>query len=396
MTTLSLPPRTHRETGRRRTGWLFEYDWILIAAALSLSLLGSVLVWSATRPRRIAAGLNGQTYLEKHLLNLMIGLVLFAIVSRIPFRSLRAWSWIIYLLSIFSLVVVLSPLGNSQLGAHAWISLPGGFAIQPGEFTKIALILVSANVLATKREGETEPGPRQLIQVLGLAAVPLGLILLQNDLGTAVVSVFALLAMIAVSGIKARYVLGLVGAGVLVAVVAIQGGLLQQYQVDRLTAFANPNKDTQGVGYNTAQARLTIGAGGLTGAGLFQGGQTNGGFVPEQKTDFVFTVAGEELGFVGCAGIVVLLGLVLWRIIRIGGRSPDLYGRIVAAGVAGWFTFQAFENIGMNLGIMPVTGVPLPFVSYGGSSMFATWIAIGVLMGIYRARPAVQQLANQG
>ena len=124
---------------------------------------------------------------------------------------------------------------------------------------------------------------------------------------------------------------------------------------------------------------------------MFQGGQTNGGFVPEQKTDFVFTVAGEELGFLGCTGIVVLLGLVLWRIIRIGGRSPDLYGRIVAAGVAGWFTFQAFENIGMNLGIMPVTGVPLPFVSYGGSSMFATWLAIGILQGIYRARPAIQQ-----
>ena len=392
--TTGLPASSRSGGARRRAGFLFDYDWILIASALSLSLLGSVLVWSATRPRRIAAHLSGQTYLEKHLLNLIIGLVICFAISRIPFRTLRAWSWILYLLGLFSLVVVLSPLGHSQLGAHAWISLPGGFAIQPGEFMKMALILVSANVLATKREGEDGPGLRQLLQVLGLAAIPLGMILLQNDLGTAVVAVFAILAMIAVSGIKARWVIGLVGAGVLVAVVAVQGGFLQQYQLDRLTAFANPTKDTQGVGYNTAQARLTIGAGGLYGAGLFQGGQTNGGFVPEQKTDFVFTVAGEELGFIGCTGIVVLLGLVLWRIIRIGGRSPDLYGRIVAAGVAGWFTFQAFENIGMNIGIMPVTGVPLPFLSYGGSSMFATWLAIGVLQGIYRARPAVQQMAN--
>ena len=375
---------------RKNSGWWGSYDWILIASALSLSVLGSVLVWSATRPRLVAAGIDPQYYFKKHLLNLIIGLFLGFVASRIPFRTMRAWSWYLYLLSLFTLVVVISPLGSNVNGHSAWISLPAGFALQPAEFTKLALILVVANVLATKRDGETEPGMRQLVQVLVLVLVALGLIMLQPDVGTTVMICFSLLAMIAVSGIKARWIVLLVVAGVFGAVGAAQTGLLAKYQVDRFVAFANPSVDPLGVGYNTQQARTAIGAGRVFGAGLFQGNQTNGGFVPEQKTDFIFTVAGEELGFVGCTGIVVLLGLVLWRIIRIGGRSPDLYGRIVAAGVAGWFTFQAFENIGMNLGIMPVTGVPLPFVSYGGSSMFATWIAIGVLMAIYRARPAIQ------
>jgi len=365
---------------------------VLAGAALAMSLLGAMLVWSATRPRLEAAHIDPQYYLKKHILNLILGLGMSIVVSRIPFRTLRAWSWILYGLTIMGILAALSPLGNSQLGAHAWIVLPAGFAVQPGEFMKITVILVAANLLATKRENETAPGFKQLLEVLAITAVPLGLILLQNDLGTGVMIVFALLSMIVVSGIRARYVIGLVAAGVLGIIIVVQFGLLQQYQIDRFTAFLNPNKNALGIGYNTQQARTAIGSGGFWGEGLFKGNQTNGGFVPEQKTDFVFTVAGEELGFVGSAGIVVLLGIVLWRIIRIGGRSPDLYGRIVAAGVAGWFTFQAFENIGMNLGIMPVTGVPLPFMSYGGSSMFAAWIAIGVLMGIYRARPAVQQM----
>jgi len=166
----------------------------------------------------------------------------------------------------------------------------------------------------------------------------------------------------------------------------VKVGVLDQYQIDRLLAFTNPDYDPQGVGYNTNQARITLGSGGLLGVGLFQGTQTSGNFVPEQQTDFIFTVVGEELGFVGSALIIVLFGILLWRALRIAMRAEDLFGTLVATGVVCWFTFQMFENIGMVVGIMPVTGVPLPFISYGGSSMFANWMALGLLENVHLRR----------
>jgi rod shape determining protein RodA len=182
-------------------------------------------------------------------------------------------------------------------------------------------------------------------------------------------------------------VFGLLGAGGIGAITVWQIGVLDDYQIARFAAFANPELDPAGVGYNTNQARIAIGSGGLTGSGLFHGSQTTGQFVPEQQTDFVFTVAGEELGFVGGGLIIVLLGILLWRACRIARETTDLYGTVVAAGIVAWFAFQTFENVGMTLGIMPVTGLPLPFVSYGGSSMFAVWIAVGLLQSIRVQRP---------
>jgi rod shape determining protein RodA len=214
-------------------------------------------------------------------------------------------------------------------------------------------------------------------------ALPAGLIMLQPDLGTTIVIGALTLGILAVSATPTKWLVGLIAAGALAAGVAISVGVLDEYQVNRFAAFANPELDPRGVGYNTSQARIAIGSGGVSGTGLFEGTQTNGKFVPEQETDFIFTVAGEELGFIGGAGLILLLGLVLWRGVRIALRAPDLFGTLVATGVVCWFTFQAFENIGMTLGIMPVTGVPLPFVSYGGSSMFANFMAVGLLMNVH-------------
>jgi rod shape determining protein RodA len=195
------------------------------------------------------------------------------------------------------------------------------------------------------------------------------------------------LGVLLASGASNRWVFGLIGSGVLGAIAVWQLGILDKYQIDRFAAFANPALDPSGVGYNTSQARIAIGSGGLLGKGLFHGSQTSGQFVPEQQTDFVFSVAGEELGFVGAVFIVALIGVILWRACRIARNATDLYGTIVAAGVVAWFAFQSFENIGMTLGIMPVTGIPLPFVSYGGSSMFANFIAIGMLQSVRMHRP---------
>jgi rod shape determining protein RodA len=213
--------------------------------------------------------------------------------------------------------------------------------------------------------------------------VPAALILLQPDLGTMLVLVATVFGVIAASGAPRRWLLALLLAGLAAAAVAVRFGMLASYQIDRFMAFTDPSLDPRGAGYNTEQARIAIGNGGVFGQGLFNGSQTRAGFVPEQQTDFIFTVAGEELGLVGAAAVILLLGVVLWRALAIAAQADDLFGRMAAAGVACWFGFQSFQNIGMCLGIMPVTGVPLPLVSYGGWSMFATLMAVGLLQTIH-------------
>ena len=219
--------------------------------------------------------------------------------------------------------------------------------------------------------------------MLAIAAVPAVLILLQPDLGTMLVLTATVTGVLAVSGAPRRWLALLAGGGVAAALVAVAGGVLKPYQVDRFLAFTNPDLDPRGAGYNVEQARIAVGNGGVWGQGLFDGSQTRSGFVPEQHTDFVFTVAGEELGLVGAGLLIAMLGLVVWRALVIATHTDDVFGRVAAAGIASWFGFQGFQNVGMCLGIMPVTGVPLPFVSYGGSSMFAVLLAVGLLQNIH-------------
>jgi rod shape determining protein RodA len=219
--------------------------------------------------------------------------------------------------------------------------------------------------------------------MLAIAGLPALLILLQPDLGTMLVLSATVFGVLAVSGARRTWLAGLFAGAVVTATLAVRLHVLKAYQLDRFMAFTNPNLDPRGAGYNTTQARIAIGNGGIFGQGLFGGSQTKSGFVPEQHTDFIFTVAGEELGLVGSAVLIALLGVVLWRALRIAMRTDDLFGRVAAAGIACWFGFQAFQNIGMCLGIMPVTGVPLPLVSYGGSSMFASLMALGLLQNVH-------------
>jgi rod shape determining protein RodA len=360
---------------------LRRLDWVLALAVAGLVGLGSLLVWSATRQRMLDAGLEPTAFLERHLLNAAIGLALASLAALVDYRSLRAYAPIVYVASCLGLVAVLSPLGKTINGAHSWIVLGGGFQVQPSEFAKVALVVGMAMLLSEARDGA--PDSRDVLLVLALAAVPIALVMLQPDLGTVLVLVFIVLGVIALSGAPARWIVGLLAAGAVVCGAAVQLGVLDDYQVDRFAAFANPALDPQGVGYNTNQARIAIGSGGLSGKGLFEGTQTNGRFIPEQQTDFIFTVAGEELGLWGGSLVLALLGTVLWRGLRIASRAQDGFGRLVAAGVVCWFAFQSFVNVGMTLGIMPVTGLPLPFVSYGGSAMFASLVAVGLLQNVH-------------
>jgi len=243
-----------------------------------------------------------------------------------------------------------------------------------------------AMVLAEKRDGEKDPRNIDVLQALGVAALPVLLIFVQPDVGTILIVSCAVVAIIAVSGAPARWIAGLLLLAVLGGVAAVQFNILHEYQLKRLQSFINPQADPQESGYQLQQARITIGSGGFLGKGLYKGPQSNGRFVPEQQTDFIFTVAGEELGFVGSTGIIALFAIILWRAGRLARRTTDLFGRLVVSGVMAWFAFQFFENVGMALGLMPMTGVPLPFLSYGGTSMFATLMAVGLLQNVHARR----------
>ncbi|MBJ7906327.1 rod shape-determining protein RodA [Streptomyces sp. NPDC004549] len=384
--------------GPERAGWTRllardsvtrRLDWPILFAALALSLIGSLLVFSATRNRTEINQGDPYYFLLRHLMNLGIGLALMIGTVWLGHRALRNAVPVLYGVSLLGVLLVLTPLGATINGSRNWIVFGGGFSLQPAEFVKITIILGMAMLLAARVDAGDKPYPdhRTVLQALGLAAVPIMIVLLMPDLGTVLAMVAIILGVLLASGASNRWIFGLLLTGVLGCVAIWQLHILDEYQINRFAAFANPELDPAGVGYNTNQARIAIGSGGLTGAGLFHGSQTTGQFVPEQQTDFVFTVAGEELGFLGAGLIILLLGVILWRACRIALDSTELYGTIVAAGIVAWFAFQSFENIGMTLGIMPVTGLPLPFVSYGGSSMFAVWIAVGLLQSIRVQRP---------
>ena len=400
--TTGLPPvgpaDTRRRAAVREGGVLRRFDWPLFGSAVALAGVGAIMVWSATRGNSALTGGDPQYFLKRHALNAIVGVVLAIGVTALDHKRLRALTPIVYLLSFVGLLAVLSPLGTVVNGARSWIELGGGFSIQPAEFAKLGVVMAVAMILAyrpavrrskgllaqieDRRIDEARPGGRQLGFALLAAAVPMGVISLLPDLGSTMVIVATTAGMVAISGVRLRRLatLGLLGG--LGAFAAVKLHLLAQHQVNRFAAFADPNLDPQGVGYNTHQARLAIGAGGVFGQGLFQGTQTNGQFVPEQQTDFVFTVIGEELGLVGGLAVLGLFAILLWRGCVIARQATETFPMLLAGGIVCWFAFQMFENVGMTMGIMPVAGIPLPFISYGGSSMFANFIAIGLLENV--------------
>lgn len=364
-----------------------DFDPVLTAAVAALLVLGTLLVYAATRNWYAANDLDPQYYLKRHVINICIGLMLAWGTTVIDYRLLRAYTPIVWIFSVLGLAFVLV-LGTTVNGAQAWIALPGGFQIQPAELAKISIIVGISMILAERSHDSDEPTRNDILRSLGVAAVPVALILLQPDMGTVFIISVAVIAILGISGASTKWVAGLLIIALAGSFIAVKSGVIKDYQVKRLQSFVDPNADSQGAGYQLRQARITVGSGGLLGTGLFNGPQTNGRFVPEQQTDFIFTVAGEELGFLGSGFILFLYFIILMRGFAIARRSSDPYGRLVSTGVVAWFAFQAFENIGMTLGMMPMTGVPLPFVSYGGSSMFATLIGFGLLQNVHARHKA--------
>jgi len=381
MSQISARQRLYR---RSRSSIFHGFDPVLTAAVGLLLLIGTILVYAATRDWYSRNGLDPQYYLKRHVINIVLGALLAYGTTVIDYRLLRAYTPIFWGLGVLGLVIVLIPgLGSTVNGARAWIALPGGFQIQPAELAKIVIIIGMSMLLSERSHDSDEPTSRDVLQALVVAGIPVLLIILQPDMGTVFIISASVVTIIAVSGAPSKWVAGLLLVAVLGAFVATKTGVISEYQINRLQTFVNPNADTQGAGYQLRQARITVGSGGLIGTGLFNGPQTNGRFVPEQQTDFIFTVAGEELGFLGSGLILILYFIILMRAFAIARRTNDPFGRLVTTGVIAWFAFQLFENIGMTLGLMPMTGVPLPFISYGGSSMFATLIGFGLLQNVH-------------
>ena len=379
MTTYRPQSRSHRLM-RNVSG----YDRWLTFAAVGLLGFGTVLVYAATKSWFTSQHLDPQYYLKRHIINILIGLAMAYGTTLIDYRLLRAYTPIVWGLGVLGLIAVITPgVGSTVNGAKAWIALPGGFQIQPAELAKISIILGISMVLAERNGMGSDPTDQDVLKSLAVASLPILLIMLQPDLGTTLIISAAIVIMIAVSGAPTRWVIGLLLIAVLGGFVAVKAGVVSQYQIKRLQSFVDPSADPQQSGYQLRQARITIGSGGVLGRGLFHGPQTNGRFVPEQQTDFIFTVAGEETGFVGSGLMLLFFGLFFWRAFLIAQRTNDLFGRLVCVGVIAWFALQTFENIGMSMGLMPMTGVPLPFISYGGSSMFATLIGFGLLQNVH-------------
>jgi rod shape determining protein RodA len=370
---------------RRTTARL---DWVLVVVTAVILVLGTLLVWSSTSSNDQLTGGHPTEYLRKQLVNVVIGIGLAAAVVVTDRRWVRILAPLVYAGSVAGLLLVLV-MGSTINGSRSWLMV-GGMSIQPSEFAKLAVVVGMALLVAERTESSRSRrvGAPEVVGMLLIAGLPALLILLQPDLGTMLVLAATIFGVLAAAGASPGWLGGLALAGVGGAAVVVSAGLLKAYQIHRFMAFTNPDLDPRGAGYNTTQARIAIGNGGLFGHGLFGGSQTRSGFVPEQHTDFVFTVAGEELGLIGAGVLILLFAVLLSRALRIALRAQDMFGRVAAAGIACWFGFQTFQNIGMCLGIMPVTGVPLPLVSYGGSSMFASLMAVGLLLNIERGSTA--------
>ncbi len=352
----------------------------LLLVSVALVVYGSIMVSSATSGMTGGAGL-----FKRHLVGVAVGLVPMIVAWAIDYKKLKHWSGPLMTALAFLLISPRIPgLGDTAKGATSWLKIAGVRLFQPSEPAKLIFIVVMAALIA-EYAGKLDK-PRDVMRVLAYLGTALFLIMMQPDLGTGLVFVAITVVLLLIGGMKGRYfaVLGLVAVVGVGAVLGLH--LLKPYQEDRLLVFIDNTRDPHGAGYNLAQAKIAIGSGGISGTGLGSGTQSNLHFLPERHTDFIFAVLGEELGFTGA---ILLLGLYLALLVSslaIAASSRDLYGALIVAGVIGMWTFQILENIGMSLGMMPITGIPLPFMSFGSSAMVTNLGGVGLLLSVWSRR----------
>jgi rod shape determining protein RodA len=356
----------------------------LLFGIVSLALFGDLMIYSATKIPLGTAGYDAAFYLKRQTMWVCIGLVVMWIVSRVDHRRFEILATPAYIASIGGLIGVIF-FGSSALGAQRWFNV-GFFQVQPSEFMVLALILTASAYSARRPQGLVQ---RDIIRILFMAGLPMAIIAIQPDLGTAIIVSVTVGVMIVIAGVPPRFMALLGVLGIVGAISAVAVGFLQKYQLARLTAFVNQNSSDPLLAaaiYHVDNAKNAIGAGGITGMGLFNGLQTNLGYVPEQRTDFIFTAIGEQLGFIGTLVFLGLLASVSYRIFVISRDAKEQFGRLLCVGIFVFFSFSCFQNIGMTMGIMPVTGIPLPLVSYGGTAALVFSGAIGMVLSVSRRR----------
>jgi rod shape determining protein RodA len=375
--------------GERFALWR-HVDLVLILAVLLIGAFGCLMVYTATRDSLEAAGLSPKYYVEEQVVFMLIGVVVMLAVAAIDYRRYRDFAVIIYGGCVLMLLAVYA-VGDRSRGAQAWFQV-GSYQLEPSEFVKVGLIIALASYCAAAKGKLSAKG---LLVVLVLAAIPFVLIYKQPDLGSALVLAAVLVAVLLIGGASGRHLLALALIGGILALGVVHFGILKNYQQARLTAFVNspdqPNAALLSTNaganeYNLAQSKVAIGDGGLTGKGIGKGTQTNLSYVPEQRTDFIFTAVGEQVGLLGSGILLALFALVVWRTWRAATLSRDLLGTLICVGVLAMLMFQVFENIGMTMGIMPVAGIPLPLMSYGGSAVIATFAAVGLVINVRMRR----------
>ncbi len=392
-------------------------DWSLLLIYIGMTIFGGVMIQSVERNQ-------GLTDWWQHWLTGGVGLILALIIARCRYEVLMNWKWVIYILTNISLVAV-QIIGTSALGAQRWINV-AGFHVQPSEFAKVGVIITLAAILSSK----TRVKILDFFKVLMITAVPWLLVFLEPNLGTSLIFAsitmgmlywgnvnpgwlillvspifsailysfyfplwfawIALMALIAWRSLPWGWLWVPVVAGINIAsgnVGKILWDLLKDYQKDRLTGFLNPEQDPLGTGYHLIQSRIAIGSGQLFGRGLYQGTQTQLNFIPEQHTDFIFSAIGEELGFIGCIIVLLTFWFICMRLVIIAQTAKDSFGSLIAIGVLSMLIFQVFVNIGMNIGLAPVTGIPLPLLSYGRSALLSNFIALGLVQSVANYRP---------
>jgi rod shape determining protein RodA len=363
-----------------------RFDWILLAAILLLTAIGLLMIYSATKTQLTVAGQEPTRKLMQQSLWVVLSLIIALLVATFDFARLPSVALPAYLFSLLLLVLVLIS-GGLIREAQRWISL-GPINLQPAEFAKIGVILALASFFATRRG---EPVEFELpTRALGYTLVPVLLILAQPDLGTPILLLFVWGTVSYIAGAKIQHLAAFTFAFIMIFMAAWGFGLIRPHQKQRITTFVNRAADTSREGYHLRQSLIAIGSGHLTGQGLFRGPQTQLSFVPDQETDFIFTAIGEELGFVGSVTVVLLFGVVLWRGLTICATARTLFGQLVAAGIVATIFLHVMANIGMTLGMTPVKGLPLPFVSYGGSSLLTNYLALGLLQSIWADRQAIR------
>jgi len=346
----------------------YGIDWSLYIVPLLLAIFGIAVIYSITY------GTNNHLALDQ-IIYVILGIGAAIGLTIVDYRTLKGLYLILYMIGIGLLILVLF-IGTKTFGATRWINLVV-FQLQPSEIFKLIILIVLAKFFSDWQDFNWQ----KMLLIFALVALPIGLILKQPDLGTASTICIGLLAILILSSVKKLYLV--IGLAIILAFSPIGWHFLKTYQKNRIRAFINPSVDPQGAGYNVSQAKIAVGSGGLWGQGLGRGSQSQLNFLPVAHTDFIFAGTAEATGFAGSSFLIILIGFLIVRIFMIAQLAKDNFGMYLAIGIGTIFLFQTLINIGMNLGIMPVTGIPLPFVSYGGSSTLTNFAAIGILQSIY-------------